>query len=173
MKEFVRGADRKLLEALRERLLIDKDDLDRELIEQPQLYDRVGQQFALAVSRRDAAKDELKVLEAGLSIQYRKELEEEGKKPTEAMVSALTETDPDRQSLRKSLGDLQATTAELEALKDAFFQRASMLRDLCTLYSAGYFSRNAVKGPAATEVIERRDQVRRKLINEERTRGGR
>ena len=170
VKEFVKGADSKLLESLRERLLIDEDDLDRELIHQPSLFEKVGREYVLAVSRRDAAKKELKVLEANLSFQYRKELEAEGKKPTEAMITALVETDPDGQTAHKSLLILQSSAAELENLKDAFFQRSSVLRDLCNLFSAGYFSRNSVKSPAASQVIDQSDQLRRKRINEERRR---
>ena len=161
-------ADLKLLEALRERLLIDEDDLDRELIEQPSLFEKVGKQFVLAVSHRDELKGELKAFEAKLSLQYRKELEDQGKKSTEAVIAALVETDQDRLVLHKKLLEIQALMGEWENLKDSFYQRDSALTNLCKLYVAGYFSKSSIKGPAAASVIEQEDRTRRSLINEER-----
>jgi hypothetical protein len=135
-------------------LQIDRDALDEALIQQPGLFLEVSQRYAEAVSERDAYKDGVEVTRAKRSLAIRSELSSSGK-VTEASVAAQIELDDD---YREAVGVYLAAKARADkwmAVKEAFQQRAFVLKDLASLYIAGYFGSDSVGGKAGREVQER------------------
>jgi len=59
---------------LKKRLAIDKMALDDDVMEQPALFDDVSDQLADAIAERDAAKEDLTVVDAELDINWRRKL---------------------------------------------------------------------------------------------------
>lgn len=163
-----------LMSSLRERLKIDKHALDEELVEQPQLFYHAAQQYVLASSRRDAAYDEIKLTEAALNEEVRRELLKLNDKVTEAMVNSSVISHPMRV---KAIEDHLAAKKEADewsALKEAFGQRAYMLRDLVQLFVANYFATSSVStdNPKRGEIVAnaaraRIDEVRKRKQKEE------
>ena len=154
-----------------ERLKIDKHALDEELVAQPQLYFQIGERAAMAESRRDAAKDNLKRAEATLSLAIRKEIEDRtGKKPTEAQVEAAVISHEDYQAARDDYTAAAQAASVAQVLKESFGQRGYMLRDLCQLHIAGYFARTSVEGAVATKNTADNDDNRKALTAARRER---
>jgi hypothetical protein len=140
--------DEGLLEELagfKARLLIERDNLDQELIEQPQLYYEVSENLAQSVGRRDAKKNELKRLEAELFTYYMQELGKSAK-PTQAKVEAAVGQDEDYQGLYGEYLDANREADLWLAMKEAYSQRSYVLKDLCSLHISGYFSNSSVQG---------------------------
>src|SRR5512144_1056134 len=51
-----RKSDRLSLQELRQKLVIDRDDLDTALVEQPELFYHAAEAHAMAIAERDATK---------------------------------------------------------------------------------------------------------------------
>jgi len=121
-------------------LKIDKDELDRHLVEQPEIFYRISKKLADCISERDAAKENLAVIDAHLDVRLRREASEDGTKLTENSLRAAIQTHKEHLDEHDNyLGSIQEAS-EWAALKDAFQQRAYMLRELVALYIAGYYS---------------------------------
>lgn len=132
----------------RENLLINRNSLDNELIHQPDLYYQAGVAYAHANSEADAAKDEVKYLEAELGAVVRAQLE--GKeRVTEAMVTAGILTHPKMVKAKERLIRKVRAREEALALKESFQQRSYAIKDLCGLFIANYFTGDTVSGPSA------------------------
>jgi len=156
---------------LEKHILIDKNDLDDELVHQPEIYFHACEGYALAVSERDAAKLDQEKMAAQVSVDCREKLEADGKRATEALVSSCVLLD-DRMIAAKQAYLAAKLEADLwSAQKDAYSQRGYMLRDLCGLYVANYYSESAVEGQHSNKVmdqanIKNRQQIRdKKLAN--------
>lgn len=121
-------------------LKIDRSKLDEELIHQPYNFGVAAEAYARAVSERDAAKTELDQLTAELSLAYRNSAENEGKKVTEMTIQTLVSSDPDHKKAVFKLLRLREHTEILAGEKEAWNQRAFVLRDLVALYNSGYWS---------------------------------
>lgn len=122
-----------------EGIKIDRDELDTCLIQQPQLYYEVSERLALAISRRDAQRDEVKVTESEVDEIVREEAAEEEKKITEAGVKAQVAQHRSVVAARRLLTRLETEIGRLSALKEAYSQRSHALRELCGLYAANYW----------------------------------
>lgn len=147
--------------------MIRRGNLDEELIRQPQLFYEAGEAYAMAVSRREAAKDALKQVAAELYLRLRRKLADK-ERVTEATLNANVETHPEHASARVALAEAQAAVETSEALKEAYSQRAWMLRELCALHMAGYFSKQSVDGPSARDVLDTSAERARVAMNEKR-----
>jgi CRP-like cAMP-binding protein len=149
-------------------LRIDRDALDEALIRQPQLFLAVAEDYAEAMSFRDQLKEAVDAVRASRELTIRRDLADEGEKVTEAAVKAKIEVD---KAYRRSI-DAYLVAKEkadkLLAVKEAFSQRAFVLKDLCGLYVAGYFSATAVKGADARDVGQEKYQQRRKEMAKQR-----
>ena len=142
-------------------LKIDKFNLDDELVHQSQNLTDVGEQLALALSVKDQAVEECKVLAARLSLEARGELEEAGERVTEGRVASEVATDPEHISAIRKLGDVKKEVEVLRARRDAWLQRGHALHDLVKLYLAGYFSENSTKKAESAKDDEVYEKVRR------------
>lgn len=148
---------------LQERLEINKDNLDRELVEQAELFHRAAHAHALAISRRDELKEEIRLLSADLALLVRRKLESKGK-VTEGLVQNHLESTPDYQQARQQFSEASREAEILGALKEAYAQRSWMLRELCGIYVAGYFSTTSIRGESAKQVEEEANLERRRRI---------
>ena len=154
-------------------LRIDRDSLDEELIHQPSLFYEVGEAYARAVSVRDDLKERLSQTDARLNLELREDREG---KFTEAMVMSEIQGNREHKEAVRSYLVAKEEAERLLALKEAFSQRAYILKDLCGLYVAGYFGDVSVCGRSATEMRERQGEEgreRMRLKRERRASGGR
>jgi hypothetical protein len=136
----------------KEAIIIDRNDLDTELANQPGIFLEVAQAYTQAISVRDGLKESLDSLGSSIDLRIRREAVDHGEKLTEALVKARVESN---KTYRQHVEDYLAAKAKAEdlfAVKEAFAQRAFVLKDLCGLYIAGYFSTTAVKGKEASEI---------------------
>lgn len=154
-------------EELRAHLTIRRGNLDEELIRQPQLFYEAGEAYALAVSRRESAKDALKQVAAELYLRLRRKLADK-ERVTEATLNANVETHPEHAAARVAFAEAQAEVEAADALKEAYSQRAWMLKELCALHLAGYFSKQSVDGPDPRQVVDSAAESARMAMNEKR-----
>lgn len=145
-------------------LLIDRYSLDEELTRHPDAYYRISENYIATVDARDQAKQFLKGTEGQCYLAIRADLEDAGAKVTEKLIESRVLND---KAYLDARGDLQDKSAEVDrwsALKSSFDQRSYMLKALCELYAAGYFSDNAVRSGQSIkrqhEVDETRADIR-------------
>ena len=116
-------------------LRIDKDELDREVMQQPEIFYNVAKELVMAISLRDASSDKLDLVDAEIDADIRANSTE---KLTEAKIKQMIIRDEEHIKasedylLSKNLVDRWAI------LKEAFVQRATMLRELASLTIAGF-----------------------------------
>jgi hypothetical protein len=150
------------LEDFESALTIDKGALDDELVHQSSLYYEVSKAHTDAIDARDAAKDNLGVIEAEVENELRETAEKEGEKITEAQVKALVKTDKDRKKAYDTYANLRRKASRLGDLKESFIQRSHMLKHLCEIYVANYFETNSVRGTSRTDTatyIQQRHKI--------------
>ena len=112
-------------------LKIDEDDLDRMLVEQPELFHEVADQHALAISRRDRAKASMDQVSADLYLGIRKQgAKQKGDKPSETAIKQMIEIDSDFQAAQSEYLTLKRWTDRWEGLRTGFKDRSYMLREL-------------------------------------------
>jgi hypothetical protein len=118
------------LETFRDQLVIDPDDLDSALVEQPDLFYHVAESYVMAVARRDEAKLTMEQATADLDKQFREAALAAEEKLTEAAMSRKLASAPRIQTLERELLALRAEADRWQALKEAYQQRSFMLREL-------------------------------------------
>lgn len=131
-----------LISELQARLKIDESTLDAELQMQPAAYYEVSRALALAISKRDAAKQELQETEARVDRKIRLVIKEEGSKVTEKEIEARKTLNKDIKDAHARLLDLTYEVGKLSALKEAFSQRSYVLKDLVTLYVSEWYQQS-------------------------------
>jgi uncharacterized membrane protein YheB (UPF0754 family) len=139
------------LTELKQRLEIDKNALDDEIIRQPQLYYEISEQLANAIAVRDSLKEETNTTDADLDGMWRKQLASLKGKVTEAMISNHILTSTQHETAFQAWLTAKTHADKLQALKEAFQQRSSMLRDLVSLYTANYYQTTSMKPSQAAE----------------------
>lgn len=150
--------------ACEQSLAIDRNDLDEHLIAQPQLFSDVGDKFARAVSVRDMARDDLRSVESTITLRVKREHDARNEKCTEKIIDAHVQNDVERRNAFQKLVTAQYEVERWEGLKESYRQRASMLRDLCSLYIANYYTKQSVTGGPSNGVRDAEyDQQRKKM----------
>lgn len=132
-------------EELKEKLEIDKFDLDNELVQQPEYYHEVSENYALSMSLRDEAKDDMEKIWAEKDKEIREDAAAEGNKITENQISNQIKMDDDYITAQKYYIKAREATNKWSALKDSFHQRAHAMREVVTLWVSDYFQHNTVK----------------------------
>lgn len=132
------------VEELRDKIRIDKDDLDLEVISQPDLFYAASSAHALAVSNRDQAYEGLKQTDAELNLDIREEMLGKGEKFTETLLSSIVQSHESHKEAYIEYASYKRDAEQLQALKEAFLQRSHMLRELVQLYVTGYYSESAL-----------------------------
>lgn len=146
------------VEEFEARIKVDPNDLDNELIEMPELIYHAHVQHALAVSRRDKLKEQLRGAEAAYAAQRR----ESGEKITEAQIKREIEDADEFYKARLKLIDEQALVSRWDGIRSAFQARKFMLHDLTELTLARLYTKQAVD----EQDVQRRMQAGRRRIRE-------
>lgn len=155
---------------VRDKLAIDKTELDSMWINQPQVYHEIAERIALEISRRDEAKNELRDIAAVIDAEIREDAEAElnkngTKKPTETAIANMVRQDKRWTKANDLLAELETNVNLLTADKEAFMQRRYALENLTTLHVSGY-GMDSSSRPAR----ERRHEDNRKGLHRERVR---
>lgn len=124
------------LDELRSKLQFDQKNVEVALETQGKDFMDVGDAIAYAVSRRDAAKDRLKVVTAEVRLNGREEAAKDAeakKKLTADDLTAQVEIHPDVTRARTDLNAAELELARLNALEEAWRQRSYAIKQLCEL----------------------------------------
>lgn len=161
--------------------LIDKYNLDQELVEQADKFRRICDATALSMSYLGAAKAEVEKVQGEVdqivrdrSEKDRAAAEERGDRAparlTETAVRSMVQSDGDYIAAKNDLLRWTEMHSRLQGLQSAWTQRQSMLKELPALFLAGYYARNSVIGSPAQQSanLVRENLVR--LRNESRDR---
>ena len=134
-------------------LNIDKDNLTEAMAAQADLFFRVGEEYAIAISEREEAKERVAIIDAELGQDSRLKKGKVGKakeeRLTESAIKDLIQINPKHLQAFEAYTATKKRAERFTALRDAFQERGRMLRDLGQLYAAGYFSITVSKGAAA------------------------
>ncbi len=155
------------LDEYRKQLSIDKNNLDKMLIEHPVWFGHIAEQLALAVSKRDRIKDEVELVRAQVDKQVRTTAADEAKKITETQVLSAVEIHVEFRSIREQYLDQRLLTDQWFGLKEAFVQRSYMLKELIHLYLSEYWDHSSIQG-SKVAVGEAEHEGRRRAINTKR-----
>lgn len=128
-----------------ENLVIDKNSLDLEVIRQSQTYYEVGTLAAEAKSRRDALYEAYKQKDAELNVSIRQEASDAGLKITDAVTAAKVLSHPEHVHAYDAYLAASLETDKLSILKEAWGNRAFMIRDLVSLYQSNYFTTETIQ----------------------------
>ena len=159
----VEVSDNLSVEDLEEMLKIDAHALEDEVGMQSDLFYRVGEKLALAVSRRDEAKQDLQDIEAETELSIRKKSSEDGVKMTVDEVKATVRTDRNVRNAQIKLFRLTEITSKLTALRDAFAQRSSMLKKMVDLYVTNYYTNSEYKTSDSAVRNSRAERARKDM----------
>lgn len=155
------------MEQAKSALVIDKNLLDDELIKQPILYQEVAEQYAMAVSRRDAAHENVKRVDADLYKRIREAYAAEGVKATEAMVQNEITNHPEHIEAYDAYLECKQQADLWSSVKESFGQRSYAIRDLVELYLAGYFADSGMK-PRTSVGAEKQYEMKREVLEKAR-----
>jgi len=131
-----------VLKAFEEYLIIDKNKLDQEVMQQSSLLHKVGKEFAKATGVAVTRKDQLKRIDAKLAVRHRKKLEKLGR-ATDSMITTAVLLDIKHEEAFDIWNKAVVHADKLESLKESFKQRGFMLRDLIGMYLSDYFSKDS------------------------------
>jgi hypothetical protein len=156
------------LKELKEALLIDRNDLDTELVHQPNLYYQVGEAFSEAISFRDEAKFNRDREAAELDRAIRREALDNNEKISEAQVANRVKENPSYYDYHERYLLLSKNAAFWEALKESFQQRSYAIKDLTQLWISGYYTdsvgrieRNVARDNKASDARDKMAEARR------------
>jgi hypothetical protein len=153
-------------------LRIDKNALDEALIEQPDLFYRIAEALAMAISRRDAAKQELEIVEAETDRAVRVSMARGGEKTTEPGIKNAVRLHKDVIAATNELGDLQTEVGKISAMKEAYQQRSYVLKDLVALHIRSYYGDTTPGAPGTDARAAKYSHDRADMASERRRRGG-
>lgn len=162
-----KSSSEEIINEFKESLIIDKYNLEEAVQTQATLYFAVSDALAQEISKRDAYKKAMEEVYAMASLEFRQESAKQGVKMTEDQIKQSALLDKAYQTLQNDYLSQRLLCDRLSALKEAFSNRGYMIRDLVSLWIAGYFSDNAVK--ADEKIVESvRYDIARQAISEKR-----
>lgn len=156
------------LSRLREQLAINKHSLDRDVEDQPVLFEEVSDRCALSVSIRDDIKENQDRLFAEKSADYRKSRSKTKDRVTDRIINDDVTSDKEYIRMVKRFNVCRNMASRWMSLKSAFEQRASMLKVMSQLYTSNYFTVNSVSGDRGSEVSTAVTDIKRRKINQQR-----
>lgn len=130
------------LEEARKNLIININDLSTVCQTQPSIYWEVSMEAVKAMSIRDKAKNDLDNTWSELYVS----LKTEGGKLSDPTVKASVEIEKRYIDAEKVYLSRKREAEEWNAMKEAYQQRANMIKELCGLYVSGSFGEISVKG---------------------------
>ena len=178
MAQVPTTADLRACQALHDRyhdmVKIDKYRLDDELAEQAEKYRDVLDCLAQTISYHAAAKDNFDQVEAELDQAEREAHErkysgvEKAPRLTDTAVRKAVMTDGRWVDAKEIRRQWEHMLQQMNHLKEVFMQRSSNMKELPTLYAAGYWVADSSDGRSRSE--RQADHVRRE-IEDRRQRG--
>lgn len=112
-------------------LPIDEDHLMEELKDQHMRFARWGSIYARACKDTRQGKILLAELEAELRDRVRKQLIEEGTRPTEGLLNERLNLDPEYKKMRLRVARLEHEEEESKNARDAMRMRKDILLEMC------------------------------------------
>ncbi len=120
---------------------IDPEQLDVEIVKQPDIFLYWSEKYVIARSRRDRAEMQLELTRAKLDGECREQPELFGlKKVTEGAVKAAIECHQDTQDALDDVIDAKEEVNLLDKIVTALDQKKRMLELLVTLHGQTYFA---------------------------------
>ena len=151
------------LKELKATLKIDVNSLENELIYYSEIFFDIAQNFAIAKSVRDAAKNDLDELYANLAQAFRSNAATLGEKLTESKLEEMVLIDSAHIAAATYHLDASNVCEQWQALRDAFHSRGYMLRDLVSMHTVGYNNSSGVISSGEDEYTKaRRERLNRK-----------
>lgn len=160
------------LESLKEGLLIDKWSLDEELIRQPSMYWNISDIVVKSINLRDTHKNLIDEAISEVDALIRAEALASGDKLTETALKARVDASPRIVKMRRNYLELKLQADAYAALKEAYAQRAYVLKDLVALYTSGYFQTSSVQGSKHSLDDKKAEVIKKKAGELRRERGG-
>lgn len=153
----------RLLTELSQSLKIDKHGLDDELVHQPELYHRAGQEYSNAAWYRDKAKGEREDIKSRLNMEVRRDALKASEKVTNDAVDNRVIADERYKEAQAEYQEWDRLTSRWSSLREDFHSRGFALRELASLWIAGYNQSNSAGRDArdrrADEVRNRRGEL--------------
>lgn len=158
------------LQRYKQQLLIDKDNLDGELVHQSAYYFAVSEILTQARAERDASKTEMDEVLG----EVKADLFHNDPKLADTKATAMAKADPDYIKAVDAKVDMDRIVGQWEAMQEAVKSRGYMLRQLADLYVANYYSPTSA-GESAQEkrqkAASRRERSEQAPAPRSRTRG--
>lgn len=117
-------------DTLKRDVRITLSDLDDAMVKHAGLFVHYAEQAVKARAQHDRMKNHQSVLQAKLDAEHRERLAEEGKKFTEAVVTAAVAADPRMAKINQLVGEAHAIWKLAEVAANAFDQRKDMILEL-------------------------------------------
>lgn len=144
-----------------ELLKLDKEQLDNVCQEQPEIFYRVARMYTDMLNLKDGLKEDLEQVEAKVANQLRSDLEKLSKKVTETQINQLIYLSEKRQKAFEQYLQAKQEADTWGVLKDAFLQRANMIKVLADLHGQNYFNSSCVSSKKVQE--QEYHQLRNKM----------
>ena len=154
------------LNELKNHLIINAQNLDDELIKQPSLFYMIGESYVEAIAIRDTKDEELSAIDAELDAQIRLSNDS---KLTEPKIKNMVKLHPKHQEAFVAYNEAKLMSDRLGAMKEAFHQRGSMLKELAQLAISNlYETASSSSSPRAIsyEISKQRLANKRKQLIE-------
>lgn len=145
---------------------IDKDALDREWINQPQLAMQYSGAAVKAQAEMDSARERLELVKADLDKRMRQMLTGGDKKPTETVIASAVLLHDECKEASSGYLEAKRTWGILKAAADVICdQRKAALENLVRLFGMGYFSTPTVRSRDGEEGLRKstRQSIRERL----------
>ena len=141
-------------------LVIDRNNLDQELIRHADIFYRVAEAYMTAIDKRDTAKDNLGKVDAEIGLKLRKRAETKAEKMTEIKLQSMLQVDTTHTKAVDRYLRAKAEADKFGVLKESFQQKSYMLRSMVDLYTANYYSIESGGSKSANVVAS---EVRKKI----------
>lgn len=146
--------DRYSIDTFRGSLAVDKHNLDAMLMQQPMLQQHVSEMAAEVASMRDSAKERLARVDAQVAKKLRKQLMIEEGKVSEARIDREVPLTDEHKEAFFIYNELSALSTKWDALKDTFRNRAFVIRDFVSLYTANYFTDTSFRSQSNPQAVK-------------------
>jgi hypothetical protein len=155
---------------LKELLYLDKNNLDSQSFDQPQLYWEWAQKWVNAVERRDKIKENIAIVTAEASAEIRKNPEKfglaEDGKLTESFINSQLPIHPKVKDINNKLIEAQKDVNFFQSAKESIDRLGARLDTAAKLFTGGYFSTGKGK-PFKDNAIDNAVQEQEDFLNSE------
>lgn len=155
------------LEHYEGQLAIDKDNLDDVVIANVLLYNEVGRELELSVSRRDQMKFDLERLQVNVEAKARRRAGKEGEKVTDRAIKVMVDQDDEVLEMEQKLLDASADVRQWGRIKNSFENRNTALKLLTTQAAAGLYVHSSTSDAKADEVRRKAGERRRQDLKDD------